>query len=41
MSDDDVVCVLRRFCDLVNTLTEEAWKGSEDTECESEALEVK
>lgn len=30
-----------RFCDLVNALTEEAWKGSEDTECESEALEVK
>ncbi|XP_016112233.1 mitogen-activated protein kinase kinase kinase 5 [Sinocyclocheilus grahami] len=29
----------KRFCDLVNTLTEEAWKGSEETECESEALE--
>ncbi|KAK2883448.1 hypothetical protein QQF64_016941 [Cirrhinus molitorella] len=29
----------KRFCDLVNTLTEEAWKGSEEPECESEALE--
>uniref|UniRef100_A0A673MLI2 mitogen-activated protein kinase kinase kinase n=1 Tax=Sinocyclocheilus rhinocerous TaxID=307959 RepID=A0A673MLI2_9TELE len=29
----------KRFCDLVNTLTEEAWKGSDETECESEALE--
>ncbi|XP_048064117.1 mitogen-activated protein kinase kinase kinase 5 isoform X2 [Megalobrama amblycephala] len=29
----------KTFCDLVNALTEEAWKGSEDTECESEALE--
>uniref|UniRef100_A0A8C1UPW3 mitogen-activated protein kinase kinase kinase n=1 Tax=Cyprinus carpio TaxID=7962 RepID=A0A8C1UPW3_CYPCA len=33
------VCVLRSFCDLVNALTEEARKGSEETECESEALE--
>ncbi|KTG06843.1 hypothetical protein cypCar_00038966, partial [Cyprinus carpio] len=29
----------KSFCDLVNTLTEEARKGSEETECESEALE--
>ncbi|ROI57999.1 Mitogen-activated protein kinase kinase kinase 5 [Anabarilius grahami] len=29
----------KTFCDLVNALTEEAWKGSEDAECESEALE--
>lgn len=29
----------KRFCDLVNTLTEEAWKGSDENECESEALE--
>ncbi|TRY59171.1 hypothetical protein DNTS_032419 [Danionella cerebrum] len=29
----------KRFCDLVNTLTEEAWRGSEETECEAEALE--
>lgn len=29
----------KRFCDLVNALTEEAWKGSEENECESEALE--
>ncbi|KAI7800094.1 mitogen-activated protein kinase kinase kinase 5, partial [Triplophysa rosa] len=29
----------KRFCDLVNTLTEEAWRGSDETECESEALE--
>lgn len=34
------MCVLCRFCDLVNTLTEEAWRGSDETECESEALEV-
>ncbi|KAK7133572.1 hypothetical protein R3I94_015452 [Phoxinus phoxinus] len=29
----------KKFCDLVNALTEEAWKGSDETECESEALE--
>ncbi|XP_051951267.1 mitogen-activated protein kinase kinase kinase 5 [Xyrauchen texanus] len=29
----------KRFCDLLNALTEEAWKGSDETECESEALE--
>ncbi|XP_051954736.1 mitogen-activated protein kinase kinase kinase 5-like [Xyrauchen texanus] len=29
----------KRFCGLLNTLTEEAWKGSDETECESEALE--
>uniref|UniRef100_A0A8C2E0Q9 mitogen-activated protein kinase kinase kinase n=1 Tax=Cyprinus carpio TaxID=7962 RepID=A0A8C2E0Q9_CYPCA len=34
----DFICC-KFFCDLVNTLTEEARKGSEETECESEALE--
>ncbi|CAM4694851.1 unnamed protein product [Leuciscus chuanchicus] len=29
----------KKFCDLVNALTEEAWKGTDETECESEALE--
>ncbi|KAG1928839.1 mitogen-activated protein kinase kinase kinase 5-like [Pimephales promelas] len=29
----------KKFCDLVNALTEEAWKGSDEAECESEALE--
>lgn len=36
-----MMMMICRFCDLVNALTEEAWKGSEDAECESEALEVK
>uniref|UniRef100_A0A8C1KE32 mitogen-activated protein kinase kinase kinase n=1 Tax=Cyprinus carpio TaxID=7962 RepID=A0A8C1KE32_CYPCA len=34
----DFICC-KFFCDLVNALTEEARKGSEETECESEALE--
>lgn len=29
-----------RFCDLVNSLTEEAWKGSEEGDCDSDSLEV-
>lgn len=29
-----------RFCDLVNSITEEAWKGSEEGDCDSEGLEV-
>lgn len=29
-----------RFCDLVNSITEEAWKGPEEGECDADALEV-
>ncbi|XP_075893755.1 mitogen-activated protein kinase kinase kinase 5 isoform X1 [Nelusetta ayraudi] len=29
----------RRFCDLVNSITEEAWKGPEEGECDADALE--
>lgn len=29
----------KRFCDLVNALTEETWRGSDEAECETEALE--
>ncbi|KAJ8275084.1 hypothetical protein COCON_G00097090 [Conger conger] len=29
----------KRFCDLVNSITEEAWKGSEEGDCDTEALE--
>ncbi|CAB1342873.1 unnamed protein product [Coregonus sp. 'balchen'] len=29
----------KRFCDLVNSLAEEAWKGPEDGECDTDALE--
>ncbi|XP_026773607.3 mitogen-activated protein kinase kinase kinase 5 [Pangasianodon hypophthalmus] len=29
----------KRFCELVNSLTEEAWKGPEEAECDSETLE--
>ncbi|KAI1897455.1 hypothetical protein AGOR_G00083460 [Albula goreensis] len=29
----------KRFCDLVNSITEEAWKGPEEGECDTEALE--
>lgn len=30
-----------RFCDLVNSITEEAWKGPEEGDCDAEALEVR
>ncbi|KAK7906812.1 hypothetical protein WMY93_015424 [Mugilogobius chulae] len=30
----------RRFCDLVNSITEEAWKGPEEGDCDGDALEV-
>jgi hypothetical protein len=30
-----------RFCDLVNSIAEEAWKGPEEGECDIDALEVK
>lgn len=29
-----------RFCDLVNSITEEAWKGPEEGDCDNETLEV-
>lgn len=29
----------KRFCELVNSLTEESWKGPDETECDSETLE--
>ncbi|KAJ8008976.1 hypothetical protein DPEC_G00084010 [Dallia pectoralis] len=29
----------KRFCDLVNSIAEETWKGPDDGECDSEALE--
>ncbi|XP_030577832.1 mitogen-activated protein kinase kinase kinase 5, partial [Archocentrus centrarchus] len=29
----------KRFCDLVNSITEEAWKGPEEGECDTDALE--
>uniref|UniRef100_A0AAR2L6E3 mitogen-activated protein kinase kinase kinase n=1 Tax=Pygocentrus nattereri TaxID=42514 RepID=A0AAR2L6E3_PYGNA len=29
----------KRFCELVNSMTEEAWRGQDEAECDSEALE--
>ncbi|XP_029281635.1 mitogen-activated protein kinase kinase kinase 5 isoform X2 [Cottoperca gobio] len=29
----------KRFCDLVNSITEEAWKGPEEGDCDADALE--
>ncbi|XP_023808466.1 mitogen-activated protein kinase kinase kinase 5 [Oryzias latipes] len=29
----------KRFCDLVNSLTEEAWKGPEEGDCDADTLE--
>ncbi|KAM4633954.1 mitogen-activated protein kinase kinase kinase 5 isoform 1-T1 [Polymixia lowei] len=29
----------KRFCDLVNSITEEAWKGPDEGECDTDALE--
>ncbi|XP_058468910.1 mitogen-activated protein kinase kinase kinase 5 isoform X1 [Solea solea] len=29
----------KRFCDLVNSITEESWKGPEEGECDSDTLE--
>ncbi|XP_062323858.1 mitogen-activated protein kinase kinase kinase 5 isoform X1 [Osmerus eperlanus] len=29
----------KRFCDLVNSLTEEAWRGPEEGDCDTDALE--
>uniref|UniRef100_A0A8C4DET6 mitogen-activated protein kinase kinase kinase n=1 Tax=Dicentrarchus labrax TaxID=13489 RepID=A0A8C4DET6_DICLA len=29
----------KRFCDLVNSITEEAWKGPEEGDCDTDALE--
>lgn len=30
-----------RFCDLVNSITEETWKGPEEGDCDNDALEVR
>ncbi|KAJ3606608.1 hypothetical protein NHX12_026129, partial [Muraenolepis orangiensis] len=30
---------ISKFCDLVNSLTDEAWKGPEEGDCEADALE--
>lgn len=30
-----------RFCDLVNSITEEAWKGPEEGDCDTDTLEVR
>uniref|UniRef100_A0A671VD32 mitogen-activated protein kinase kinase kinase n=1 Tax=Sparus aurata TaxID=8175 RepID=A0A671VD32_SPAAU len=29
----------KRFCDMVNSITEEAWKGPEEGDCDTDALE--
>lgn len=29
-----------RFCEMVNSITEEAWKGPEEGDCDNETLEV-
>lgn len=34
-------CFFGRFCDLVNSIAEEAWKGPEEGDCDSDALEVR
>lgn len=34
------VYVYCRFCELVNSLTEETWKGPDEAECDAETLEV-
>lgn len=35
------VFIFGRFCDLVNSITEEAWKGPEEGECDTDVLEVR
>lgn len=37
---DDPALFSGRFCDLVNSITEEAWKGPEEGDCDNETLEV-
>lgn len=39
--EGDAALFCGRFCDLVNSITEEAWKGPEEGDCDSETLEVK
>lgn len=38
--EDDPALFFGRFCDLVNSITEEAWKGPEEGDCDNETLEV-
>lgn len=38
--EDDPALFCGRFCDLVNSITEEAWKGPEEGDCDHETLEV-
>lgn len=33
--------VIIRFCDLVNSITEEAWRGPDEGDCDTDALEVR
>lgn len=40
VSEDDPALFFGRFCDLVNSITEEAWKGPEEGDCDNETLEV-
>lgn len=37
---NDPAVFFDRFCDLVNSITEEAWKGPEEGDCDNESLEV-
>lgn len=37
---NDPAVFFDRFCDLVNSITEEAWKGPEEGDCDNETLEV-
>lgn len=39
-SGNDPALFPHRFCDLVNSITEEAWKGPEEGDCDNETLEV-
>lgn len=37
---NDPAVFFDRFCDLVNSITEEAWKSPEEGDCDNETLEV-
>lgn len=41
LREGDPALFCGRFCDLVNSITEEAWKGPEEGDCDNETLEVK
>lgn len=36
----DPALFFHRFCEMVNSITEEAWKGPEEGDCDNETLEV-